>query len=72
MTDPTAIPKLRLGLALWAAGMARGSIAITTMVLPQLLGQVQQEPLPAPLWVISLASLVRSALFYSHSPYGLA
>lgn len=49
-----------LGLALWAAGMA-GSVAITAMVLPQLLGQVQQ-PLPAPLWVISLASLAQSAL----------
>jgi membrane protease YdiL (CAAX protease family) len=60
MTDPTAIPKLRLGLALWAAGMA-GSVAITAMVLPQLLGQLQ-EPLPAPLWVISVASLAQSAL----------
>jgi len=60
MTDPIAIPTLRLGLALWAAGMA-GSVAITTMVLPRLLGQVQ-EPLPAPLWVISLASLAQSAL----------
>jgi membrane protease YdiL (CAAX protease family) len=31
------------------------------MVLPKLLGQVQ-EPLPAPLWVISLAGLAQSAL----------
>jgi len=60
MTDPTAIPKLRFGLVLWAAGMV-GSAAITAMVLPQLLGQVQ-VPLPAPLWVISLAGLAQSAL----------
>lgn len=60
MTEPTAIPKLRFGLVLWAAGMV-GSAAMTTMVLPQLLGQVQ-EPLPAPLWVISLAGLAQSAL----------
>jgi membrane protease YdiL (CAAX protease family) len=60
MTDPAAIPRLRLGLGLWAAGMA-GSVAITTMVLPQLLGQVR-EPLPAPLWLISLASLVQSGI----------
>jgi len=58
MTDPTAIPKLRFGLVLWAAGMV-GSVAITAMVLPELLGQV---PLPAPLWVISLAGLAQSAL----------
>ena len=60
MADSAAMPKLRLGLALWAAGMA-GSVAITTMVLPQLLEQVQAS-LPAPLWVISIASLAQSAL----------
>ena len=60
MADPTAIPKLRFGLVLWAAGMA-GSAAITAMVLPQLLGQMH-VPLPAPLWVISLAGLAQSAL----------
>jgi membrane protease YdiL (CAAX protease family) len=60
MTDPTAIPKLRFGLVLWAAGMA-GSAVITAMVLPQLLRQLP-VPLPAPLWVISLASLAQSAL----------
>ncbi|MDP3169881.1 MAG: hypothetical protein Q8M91_06020, partial [Polaromonas sp.] len=58
MTDPAAIPKLRFGLILWAAGMV-GSVAITVMALPQLLGQGQ---LPAPLWAISLAGLVQSAL----------
>jgi membrane protease YdiL (CAAX protease family) len=60
MTDPTAIPKLRFGLVLWAAGMI-GSAAMTVMVLPQLLGQMQ-VPLPAPLWLISLAGLAQSAL----------
>ncbi len=60
MTDPTAIPKLRFGLVLWMAGVV-GSAAITAMVLPHLLEQVQ-VPLPAPLWVISLAGLVQSAL----------
>jgi membrane protease YdiL (CAAX protease family) len=58
MTDPTAIHGLRFGLVLWVAGMF-GVVAITAMVLPQLLGQVT---LPAPLWVISLASLAQSAL----------
>jgi membrane protease YdiL (CAAX protease family) len=60
MTDPTAIPRLRFGLILWAAGMV-GPAAITAMVLPQLLAQMQ-VPLPAPLWVISLAGLAQSAL----------
>jgi membrane protease YdiL (CAAX protease family) len=62
MTDRTvvAIPRLQFGLVLWAAGMA-GSIAITVTVLPALLGQMP-EPLPAPLWLISLASLAQSAL----------
>ena len=58
MTDPTAISRLRFGLVLWAAGMV-GSVAITAMVLPKLLGQA---PLPAPLWLISLAGLAQSAL----------
>jgi membrane protease YdiL (CAAX protease family) len=38
-----------------------GSVAITAMVLPQLLGQMQ-VPLPAPLWVLTLAGLAQSAL----------
>jgi membrane protease YdiL (CAAX protease family) len=38
-----------------------GSAAITAMVLPQLLGQMQ-VPLPAPLWVLTLAGLAQSAL----------
>jgi membrane protease YdiL (CAAX protease family) len=60
MTSSTAVPTRRFGLVLWAAGMV-GSAAITVMVLPQLLGQMQ-VPLPAPLWVLTLAGLAQSAL----------
>ena len=60
MTDPTAIPKLRLGLVLWAAGMV-GSVAVTALALPHLLTQMQVS-LPAPLWVLSLAGLGQGAL----------
>jgi membrane protease YdiL (CAAX protease family) len=38
-----------------------GSAAIIAMVLPRLLGQMQ-VPLPAPLWVLTLAGLAQSAL----------
>lgn len=60
MADRTAMPKLRFGLVLWAAGMV-GTAVMTAMVLPKLLGQMH-VPLPAPLWVISLAGLAQSAL----------
>ena len=56
--DSARIPRLPLSLLLWLAGML-GVVVITVTVLPQLLGEV---PLPAPLWVISLASLAQSAL----------
>ena len=56
--DTDRIRRLRLSLLLWLAGML-GVVVITVTVLPQLLGEV---PLPAPLWVISLASLAQSAL----------
>jgi membrane protease YdiL (CAAX protease family) len=58
--DPISTHNRRLGLMLWGAGMT-GAVAITVTVLPELLGQVK-EPLPAPLWVISFASLAQSAL----------
>jgi len=54
------MPKRRFGLLLWGAGVV-GSAAITAMVLPQLLEQMQ-VPLPAPLWVLTLAGLAQSAL----------
>ncbi|GBC82972.1 hypothetical protein HRbin10_02110 [bacterium HR10] len=56
--DTAGIPRLRLGLLLWLAGMP-GVVVITVTVLPELLGEVI---LPAPLWVISLASLAQSSL----------
>lgn len=55
--------RLRLGLLLWLAGML-GVVVITVTALPQLLGEVT---LPAPLWVISLASLVQSGLLVALS-----
>jgi len=57
-TDATAIPRFRLGVLLWLAGML-GVVIITTTVLPQLMATVA---LPAPMWVLSLASLAQSAL----------
>ena len=58
LTDRPAVPRLRLGLALWVAGIV-GAVVITTTVLPQLLAQM---PLPAPLWVLSIASFAQSAI----------
>jgi len=58
MNTPAEIPRLRLGLLLWLAGML-GVVVIVVTVLPRLLGQL---PLPAPLWVISLASFAQSGL----------
>jgi membrane protease YdiL (CAAX protease family) len=52
-----AASRLRLGLALWLAGML-GVVVVTTTVLPRLLAEVE---LPAPLWVLSMASLAQSA-----------
>lgn len=57
-TDSARRPRLRLSLLLWLAGML-GVVVITVTALPQLLGDVT---LPAPLWVVSLASLAQSAL----------
>jgi len=68
MPEPTAIPRLRFGILLWVAGTL-GSAAITTLVLPQLLQQLQ-APLPAPIWLISLASLVQSALLLALAVWG--
>jgi membrane protease YdiL (CAAX protease family) len=60
MTDTAEVPRLRLGLLLWLAGML-GAVVITVTVLPQLLREMPVT-LPAPLWVLSLASLAQSAL----------
>ena len=58
MTDAIGVPRLRLGLLMWLAGML-GVVVITVTALPKLLREVA---LPAPLWLISLASLAQSAL----------
>jgi membrane protease YdiL (CAAX protease family) len=58
MTETVQVPRFRLGLLLWLAGML-GVIVLTATVLPQLLREVT---LPAPLWVVSLASLAQSAV----------
>lgn len=57
-TQTPAAPRFRLALLIWLAGML-GVVVIVLTVLPQLLART---PLPAPLWVISLASLAQSAL----------
>jgi membrane protease YdiL (CAAX protease family) len=59
MIETTPVPRLRLGLVLWLAGIL-GVVAVTAVVLPQL---AAQGSLPAPLWLISIASLVQSAVF---------
>lgn len=56
--DSAAMPRLRLGSILWLAGML-GVVVVTVTVLPRLLGEAA---LPAPLWVISLASLAQNAV----------
>ena len=58
MPGTATVPRRRLGLLLWAAGML-GAVVVTATVLPQLLGQVA---LPAPLPVLVLASLAQSGL----------
>jgi membrane protease YdiL (CAAX protease family) len=55
--DSVVMPRLRLGLLLWLAAML-GVVVVTVTMLPRLLGEMT---LPAPLWVISLASLAQSA-----------
>jgi membrane protease YdiL (CAAX protease family) len=68
MTEPTAIPRLRLGLPLMGAGLV-GSAAMTVMVLPGLLAQLQ-VPLPAPIWAIALASFAQGALILALAVWG--
>ena len=57
--DVIQVPRLRLGLLLWAAGMV-GVVAVTVTLLPEVLADV---PLPMPLWALSLLSAVQSAVF---------
>ncbi len=57
--DVIQVPRLRLGLLLWAAGML-GVVAVTVTLLPEVLAGV---PLPMPLWALSLLSVAQSAVF---------
>jgi membrane protease YdiL (CAAX protease family) len=60
MTPPDRAPvrRLRFGVLLWLAGML-GVAAVNATVLPQLLAH---ETLPAPLWMIWVASFLQSGL----------
>jgi Type II CAAX prenyl endopeptidase Rce1-like len=51
-------PRQRLGILLWAAATL-GAVVITAAVLPQL---APKMPLPAPVWLLVLASTVQSGL----------
>lgn len=53
-----SVPRLRLGLLLWLAGVL-GAVVMTVTVLPQVFRTL---PLPAPLWVVSLAGIAQSAV----------
>ena len=57
-TDTAPIPRLRVGILLWSVGTL-GAVTVTVGVLPQLSAKV---PLPAPLWLITVASVFQSAL----------
>ncbi|HSC08376.1 MAG TPA: CPBP family intramembrane glutamic endopeptidase [Steroidobacteraceae bacterium] len=58
MSDTAPIPRLRVGILIWSAGTL-GAVTVAIGVLPQLSAKM---PLPAPLWLITLASVFQSAL----------
>ena len=60
MTDTEPVPALRrrLGFLLWSAGTL-GAAAVTIGVLPRVSATM---PLPAPLWLITAASILQSAV----------
>ena len=57
-SDSAPFPRLRVGILIWAAGTL-GAVTVAIGVLPQLSARM---PLPAPLWLITVASVVQSAL----------
>jgi membrane protease YdiL (CAAX protease family) len=59
-------PRLRLGLLLWSASIL-GPASVIATVLPPLAGEMA---LPAPLWLISVASLLQSALLLALAVWG--
>jgi membrane protease YdiL (CAAX protease family) len=64
--ETTPLPRLRLGVLIWSAGML-GAVAVTVGVLPQLSAKT---PLPGPLWLIGLASVAQSALIVALAVWG--
>lgn len=55
------ISKLRLAAIMWLAGMA-GVAVVAFLVLPGLVAEVAGDtPIPVPIWVASIASLVQGA-----------
>src|SRR2546426_8465652 len=53
-----SVPRLRFAMLIWLASMF-GAVSVTVMILPQLSAEVT---LPAPLWLITLASVLQSGL----------
>lgn len=56
--DAIVVPRLKLGLLLFLAGML-GVVVLTVTVLPQVLGDAS---LPVPSWLVLVASVTQSAL----------
>lgn len=56
--DTIRLPRLKLGLLLFLAGML-GVVALTVTLLPQVLGDVS---LPVPSWLVFMASITQSGL----------
>lgn len=65
-TDPVKSPRLRVGILLWSAGTL-GAVTVAAGVLPRLSADM---PLPAPLWLLMLASVVQSALLVALAVWG--
>jgi hypothetical protein len=65
-TDTAPIPRLRAGILLWSAAML-GAVAVTVGVLPRLSATM---PLPAPPWLITVASVFQSALLVALAVWG--
>ena len=65
-TDSAPIPRLRVGILLWLAGTL-GAVTVAIGVLPPLSAKM---PLPAPLWLIMLASVFQSALLVALAVWG--
>ena len=65
-TDSAGFPRFRFGILLWAAGTL-GAAAVTIGVLSQLSATMS---LPAPLWLIILASVFQSAVILALAVWG--